>query len=118
MTELPFLSYTTPTTLDPANRPIDITDGVARYTKVQTTDDYLRIRADEIRAHPQFGWRAWESAPGAAPTEQPKPEPERVGLSARISRFMSQPWLNHPWVVGIGTLVIGTLIVVLILGHT
>jgi eukaryotic-like serine/threonine-protein kinase len=59
----------------------DVTDAIVRYWDVQTPDDYLRIRADELRGNPQLGWGPW--IPSAAAEEDPagdEPGPEFIEL--------------------------------------
>jgi hypothetical protein len=52
--EAPFIGGGTGSETDDWRR--EITADVVRYWRVKTVDDYLRIRAEELRHHPQFGW--------------------------------------------------------------
>ena len=58
--ELPFLGSQVPADSTGAGDAHEIREDIARYAGIQTTDEYLKIRADEIRGHPQFGWGRWE----------------------------------------------------------
>lgn len=112
--ELPFLGSQVPSDSTRAGEAHEIQEDIARYASVQTTDEYLEIRANEIRSHPQFGWGRWE--PG-------RPEPVYVTAApdARLASLTGSParrLINHPWVVGIGTIVVGGVILALILGHS
>jgi hypothetical protein len=111
--ELPFLGSQVPSGSTAAGEAHEIRDDIARYASVQTTDDYLKIRADEIRGHPQFGWGRWEpDRPGPAYITA-APTAARESLAGLPARRL----INHPWVVGIGTGVVGGVILALILGH-
>jgi hypothetical protein len=112
--ELPFLGSTVADESATDGEAREVREDIARYARVQTTDDYLRIRANEIRGHPQFGWGRWEPSGSREPvfvTEAP--------ATSRRSRLVSpaQRLINHPWVVGIGTMVVGGVILAFILGH-
>jgi hypothetical protein len=45
----------------------EVTSDIARYDKAQTPDDYLRIRAHELYADPEAGWRV-ANIPPRVPT--------------------------------------------------
>ncbi len=112
-TELPFLGQEVPCGRGEDGEAHEIWEDVARYAGIRTTDEYLQLRAEEIRRHPQFGWGRWEPvqlAPAFAPRVSAVVAGEPVeSLTRRL--------LNHPWVVGIGTVVVGGVILALILGH-
>lgn len=112
--ELPFLGSQVPSDSTGAGEAHEIREDIARYASVQTTDEYLEIRANEIRGHPQFGWGRWE--PG-----RPGPVYVTAARDARPASLTGSParrLINHPWVVGIGTIVVGGVILALILGHS
>ena len=111
--ELPFLGSQVPGDPTGTGEAREIREDIARYASVQTTDEYLEIRADEIRGHPQFGWGRWEP-------ERPEPANITATLAAARASPGGSParrMMNHPWVVGIGTVVVGGMILALILGH-
>lgn len=112
-TELPFLGSQVPDDSTDGGEAREIREDIARYAGVHTTDEYLEIRAGEIRGHPQFGWGRWEPD---------RPQPTLVGAasvaaSTSPNSSPAQRLINHPWVVGIGTIVIGGMILALVLGH-
>jgi hypothetical protein len=112
--ELPFLGSTVSVESAQDGEARDVREDVVRYASVRTTDDYLKIRANEIRGHPQFGWGRWElSASGETVYAIDST------ATSRRTRLVSptQRLINHPWVVGIGTIVVGGVILALILGH-
>jgi hypothetical protein len=112
-TELPFLGSQVPGDSTGGGEAREIREDIARYAGVHTTDEYLEIRAGEIRGHPQFGWGRWEPD---------RREPAFVAVvpaapRASQTRSPARRLINHPWVVGIGTVVVGGVILALILGH-
>jgi len=108
--ELPFLGATITTEASDAR---EVREDIVRYASVKSTDDYLAIRAEEVRGHPQFGWRRWEPREyEPEPTSLSAPPPVAAPAASRLR------WLaTQPWVVGIGTVVVGGVILALILGH-
>jgi hypothetical protein len=111
-TELPFLGQRFDNGVEADGEALVITEYIARYTRVCTADDYLRIRAEEVRHHPQFGWRPWEPPEPVAPVEAADAR-EYSRLTAVLSR--ARRFLNHQWVVGVGAAVLAGVIVALIL---
>jgi hypothetical protein len=112
--ELPFLGSTVSDESAQDGEAREVREDIARYATVRTTDDYLKIRANEIRGHPQFGWGRWElNASG-----EPVYAIDTTATSRRTTLVSpTQRLINHPWVVGIGTIVVGGVILALILGH-
>jgi hypothetical protein len=112
--ELPFLGSTVGDESVGDGQAWEVREDIARYASVRTTDDYLRIRANEIRRHPQFGWARWEisAASQSSQVEDAPTTSQRTRLAPPVQRL-----INHPWVVGIGTMVVGGVILALLLGH-
>lgn len=76
--EAPFVGSGTGSEDDDWTR--EVTDDVMRYAGVATIDDYLRIRADELRSLPHLGW---------AVTPAPRPAPTPTQPSAWRDVFLS-----------------------------
>jgi hypothetical protein len=112
-TELPFVGQEVPPGRAEDGEAHEIWEDVARYAGIRTTDEYLQLRAEEIRWHPQFGWGTWEP-------ERIAPALAAAGsavVAGKPVESLTRRLFNHPWVVGIGTVVVGGVILALVLGH-